>query len=219
MTRKIRLSALLAVAVMMLALLIGGLYGYFGDTEDSDGNSFTAGILDLEGAVAGTSSAAGITVVPADPPNSAAGHVEFGTVAPGIKPSDNGTITWTLTNVGNVNGNANFSVAALGVTNDENTIYEPEAQYGDVTDPDGELGGVMQVTLDVRVDGGAWVNEYSGSLDGLAGDSGTARSLNPGAHTVDYRLTWSVPDGTPATDDVIMSDIATLDIVFSLTQV
>ena len=34
MKRKIRLSALVAVMVLMLALLIGGLYGYFDDTED-----------------------------------------------------------------------------------------------------------------------------------------------------------------------------------------
>ena len=45
--RKIRLSALIAIAVLMLALLIGGLYGYFDDTETSRVNSFTAGTLNL----------------------------------------------------------------------------------------------------------------------------------------------------------------------------
>ena len=47
MKRKIRLSALVAVMVLMLALLIGGLYGYFDDTETSTGNVFTAGTLNL----------------------------------------------------------------------------------------------------------------------------------------------------------------------------
>ncbi len=47
MKRKLRLGALLTVSVLMLALLIGGLYGYFEDTETSTGNTFTAGTLDL----------------------------------------------------------------------------------------------------------------------------------------------------------------------------
>ncbi len=33
--------------VLMLALLIGGLYGTFADTEESTGNVFTAGTLNL----------------------------------------------------------------------------------------------------------------------------------------------------------------------------
>ncbi len=219
MRRKLRLGALLAISVLMLALLIGGLYGYFEDTESSTGNRFTAGTLDLQAAVAGTTTGPDMDVIAADPPNSAAGHVEFGNVLPGIAPGDGGTITWTLTNIGNVDGNASWSVDALGVANLENTIQEPEDEYGDVTDPEGELGAVMSVDLEVSVDGGAYASEYSGTLDGLAGQTGGLSSLNPGAHTVVYRLTWSVPDSTPDVDNLIMSDIATLDIVFSLTQV
>ena len=217
MKRKLRLGALLSVSVLMLALLIGGLYGYFEDTETSTGNKFTAGTLDLVSAVAGTTTGPSMNVVAADPPNSAAGHVEFGDPA-GIAPGEGGTITWTLTNIGNVNGEASWSVDVAGVVNDENTVWEPEAEYGDVTPLVGELGGAIDVDIDVSIDGGAFTNEYSGTLDGLAGQSGALSSLNPGAHTVDYRLTWSIPDDLPSVDNLFQSDIATLDIVFSLAQ-
>ena len=94
--RKIRLSALIVVAVLMLALLIGGLYGTFDDTETSIGNVFTAGTLNLVSVISGS----GFTdnVVVNEQGDGINDNVTFGMVMPG----DNGTITWTLTNDGTV---------------------------------------------------------------------------------------------------------------------
>ena len=115
MKRKIRLSALLAVAVLMLALLIGGLYGYFDDTETSIGNVFTAGTLNLVSVIDGV----GYSTL-TEMGDGVNDNITFGMVAPG----DNGTITWTLTNVGNVDGNLTFQ--NVTVTEAENGINEPE---------------------------------------------------------------------------------------------
>ena len=98
MGRKIRLTALVGISVLMLALLIGGLYGYFNDTETSNGNWFTAGTLNLVSVISGNEAHGHVTVnEQADGLND---NVTFGRVAPG----DSGSITWTLTNQGTVDG-------------------------------------------------------------------------------------------------------------------
>ncbi|MDM7999359.1 MAG: TasA family protein, partial [Dehalococcoidia bacterium] len=88
MTRKIRLSALITVLVLMLALLIGGLYGYFNDTETGAPSVFTAGTLDLMTWVDGTNpTGADMSITQSDNATGIVGHVDFSNVAPG----DNGT--------------------------------------------------------------------------------------------------------------------------------
>jgi predicted ribosomally synthesized peptide with SipW-like signal peptide len=212
MKRKIRLSALVAVAVMMLALLIGGLYGYFDDTETSTGNVFTAGTLDLETSVGGASpTGTAFVVTPSDNISGICGHVVFTNAVPG----DNGTITWTLVNTGNVDGNLTFNNVA--VDEDENLINEPEAESGDTTPLAGELGSAVDVTLERSVDGGAFVSVYSGTLAGLVSFVETPQLLSAGTgHSVVYVLGWSI-DG-PTVGNEIQSDIATLDITFDLIQ-
>ena len=118
MKRKIRLSALLVIAVLMLALMIGGLYGYFDDTENSTGNVFTAGTLNLVPSTSGTGPVGKYTATAGG--DGINGNVVFNKVAPG----DNGTITWTLSNTGNVDGTLSMVSA---VTFGEGVITEPEA--------------------------------------------------------------------------------------------
>ncbi len=44
---KRKIAMLLVSATLAIALLGGGVYAYFSDTETGAGNSFTAGSLDL----------------------------------------------------------------------------------------------------------------------------------------------------------------------------
>lgn len=208
MKRKIRLSALITVMVLMLALLIGALYGYFEDTENSRGNVFTAGTLNLVMVADGDATCNFTETVGGD---GLEGNVDFLNVAPG----DNGTITWTLTNVGNVDGNLTFE--NVTVTEDENGINEPESESGDSTPLVGELGAAVDVTLERSIDGGAFVSVYTGTLAGLASATETPQLLSAGAgHSIVYVLQWSI-DG-PTVGNEIQSDTASMDITFRLTQ-
>lgn len=207
MKRKIRLSALLAVSVLMLALLIGGLYGYFDDTEDSIGNSFTAGTLDLEEYTNGVSTTCTYQVVPGPAP-SMNGHVEFGDIAPG----DSGTITWTLSNMGTVDGTLTMAAQVGGDDVDQNEpeLDEPLNDVGS----DGDLDDALSVELFLGA-----TSLYAGNLDGLAtflGGYAGASLLGDGGTTPRvYTLQWQVGTGV---GNIIQSDVATLDMTFTLNQ-
>lgn len=213
MKRKIRLSALLAVSVLMLALLIGGLYGYFDDIETSTGNVFTAGTLNLVEYTTGSASCS-FDLLP-DPDDPALnGYVQFLNMAPG----DTGSITWTLTNAGSVDGTLFFENVTL--TELENSCIDPENAV-DATPAVGELAISVDVVLDKYVDGVLAGNVFTGTLSGLAAASLPLDSnvLNPGAgpnYEVYYVLNWSID-----WDDVgneIQSDSATLNVTFYLEQ-
>ncbi|MBN2098284.1 MAG: hypothetical protein JW753_01660 [Dehalococcoidia bacterium] len=207
MKRKIRLSALIAVMVLMLALLIGGLYGTFDDTESGDPSVFTAGTLDLLTWVEGTSpTGANFVVTPSDNVNGIVGHVVFTNVAPG----DNGTIVWILTNDGTVNGDLTFDNVTVDF--DENTTNEPEGKAaGNNNGGNGDLDEYMYCRL---IQDGT-------DLTGLIPFSGLAAfleaqnvALDAGLDTT-YELYWEI-DSTVG--NVIQSDTASIDITFNLTQ-
>jgi predicted ribosomally synthesized peptide with SipW-like signal peptide len=198
MKRKVRLSALVAVLVLMLALLIGGLYGTFADTEESTGNVFTAGTLNLLSEIDG--------VGYSDIQQTADGindNITFGMVVPG----DTGSITWTLTNDGSIDGTL---VLATTVNFTENGLTEPEAADGDTDDATGELDTNMVFTL--TQDG----TPVAGPLtfDQLVTYLNDSMLLTAGQTTV-YVLDWSIDSGV---NNVIQSDTAQIDITFTLSQ-
>jgi len=205
MKRKIRLSALVAVLVLMLALLIGGLYGTFDDEETSVGNVFTAGTLNLVSVISGS----GFTdnVVVNEQTDGINDNVTFGMVMPG----DNGTITWTLTNDGTVDG----TLALVStVVCSENGLNEPET----LDDPDGlgdgtgELDDLILCTL--YIDGADASGEISlAAMEAFLNDTG----LLDAGQTVVYRLDWRIDN--VATGNELQSDTAQIDITFTLTQV
>ena len=207
MNRKIRLSALIAVMVLMLALLIGGLYGTFDDTESGDPSVFTAGTLDLLTWVEGTSpTGASFVVTPSDNVNGIAGHVVFSNVAPG----DNGTIVWTLTNDGTVNGDLTFDNVTVDFA--ENNSNEPEGKVaGNNNGGNGDLDEYMYCRL----------SQDGVDLTGLIPFSGLAAflesqnvALDAGLNTT-YELYWEIAS---TVGNIIQSDQATIDITFNLTQ-
>ena len=203
MKRKIRLSALIVISVLMLALLIGGLYGYFDDTETSIGNVFTAGTLNLVSVINGV----GYSTL-TEMGDGVNDNITFGMVAPG----DNGSITWTLTNVGNVDGDLTFQ--NVTVTEAENGINEPELESGTPRERKGNRPGRRDWRMSRRM------RLHSSTQDVVRvgiGHPAVRFTERAGAgHSIVYRLNWSI-DG-PATGNEIQSDSATLNITFVLTQ-
>ena len=221
--KKLMIS--LMTIAFVLALVGGGTWAYFNDTETSTGNSFTAGTLNLVPSTSGTGPAGKYT--PTAGGDGINGNVVFDKVAPG----DSGSITWTLTNAGNLDGTLTM---ASTVAFPENGTNEPEtvaiASNGGV---DLGLGDLMGVTLTrngtyILGDASNYV-PFSGLHAVLVAQS---QSLAAGG-TLTYVLQWQIatdveeagPDGKFGTvddiqidDNIIQGDSATIDITFTLTQ-
>ena len=204
-----------------MALVAGGTFAYFSDTEISTGNSLTAGTLNLQ-------------VGAADP------MTDKVTLA-NIKPTDTDTAAiWLTKNLGSLEGT--FSVSISAITDNENTITEPEAAAGDVTAGVGELGGLLKIAIwmDADKNGGwstsdyyldptvpgkvAWVSDVTlptaayFTVDSFGIKSFS--SLQTVAATTDagnFRIEYNFPDGG-ASDNVAQSDSSVFDITFMLNQ-
>ncbi len=213
MKRKLRLSALIVLAVLMLSLLIGGLYGYFQDTETSTGNVFTAGTLNLVSEIAGSGTSEVVTVN--EQADGANDNVTFGMVAPG----DSGSISWTLTNDGNLDGTLAVVSTASFADNGDN---EPErAVPGNNGGGNGDLDQYMDVWL-YRDDSGV-ITDILGTSGAFVAASGLDGALDlenltlgaSGGQTK-YVLEWHI-DTTVG--NVIQSDTATFNVTFTLAQI
>ena len=183
------------MALMLVIGLVGaGVIANFSDTEESTGNTFTAGTLDL--AVNGKN------------PN-VSPDFTIGNVAPG----SSGTITYALTNVGSLAGFLDLS--GIGVVNTEG--LNPESETGDLDDP-GELSDNLWVVVNLGS-----VVQYTGLLSGIstAYDADVAIGAN-GATTL--TIAWTVdkdgvaPLGVDVGNDV-QGDIATVALTIELDQI
>lgn len=167
-----------------------GTFAAFSDTENSNGNSVTAGTLDL-------------TV------DSGQGPVEvlsLSDVVPG--DSDSGTVT--LANNGNVNGT--LSVAIDQITSNENGTNDPETEAGDSGSSDGvELESAVTVTISL-----ASTQLISDTINNLSDGQSLAsgETLNAG-NSKDLRLDYTVNSGA---GNNIQSDSVSMDLDFTLTQ-
>lgn len=215
MRRKIRLGALLAVSVLMLALLIGGLYGVFTDEETSQGNVFVAGYLNLVAVTDGQATGCSYDVTPGG--DAVDGYVVFGAGATPepIVPGDSGYIEWSMTNESYVDGNLTIVMDLLD--GDDVDLQEAEQAYalndnggnGDLDENIevqlvGESGTIFdwQSLADLQTDLSTWTGEA------MDGDNGLD------AHV--FTLNWRVP-GTATS--IIQSDEAYVGFTFTLTQV
>ena len=215
--KKILIS--LMIIPLVLALMGAGVYALFSDTEAATGNTFTAGTLNLQ-------------VGSADP------CTDKVTLS-NIKPSDaNTAATWLVKNLGSLAGSLDITVGAI--TNNENSITEPEAAAGDVTTPGGELGGLLKVAFWMDADkGGTWTSgDYYLKSDGTKVVWASGSTLPAAAYDLvnSYPHTWSgvqavaattdagnfrveydFPDGG-AGDNVAQGDSCVFDITFVLNQ-
>jgi len=195
-----RILASLMMIALIGALIGGGVYAVFSDTETSSGNQFAAGTLDL-------------TVDDQNPWASVKINV------PAMKPGNSGAVTCKLTNAGTIDG-ATLSVDLTNLVNSAGTTPEPEPT------PDlGELSANMDIVLWVDngagggvagngIQDGTEATLYTGKLNAEAGPYSVTGGLSAGATTyvgISYSIAGSV-------GNEIQGDSCTFNIVFVLNQ-
>ena len=188
--------------VLVCALIGGGVYAYFSDIETSTGNTFTAGTLDLN----------------LDGGN--ANVVKF-TVAD-VKPGDSGAGTWTVANVGTIDGY--LDLESISVTEGAGTATDPELVDEPTHGDTNQLGNYLlgHLFIDTNNDGG-WdtgetdifgTNAVPEEINTISANYALNLSLAESA-TNYVTLAWSVPT---ATDNRIQGDNVTLNMTFELQQ-
>jgi predicted ribosomally synthesized peptide with SipW-like signal peptide len=221
--KKILISFMLIGLV--LVIIGGGTWAYFSDTEVSSGNSFTAGTLNLIPSTSGTGPTGKYTVTAGG--DGINGNVVFVRLAPG----DSGSITWALSNNGNLNGTLTISSTA---TFSENGSNEPEAA---VLSNNNGSDGDLDEYLGVRLKRGA--TYILGDASNYVPFSGLQSILNSESQSMaasgslTYVLEWQIAtdikgagvdgkfgtaDDIQVDDNVIQSDTATVDVSLNLTQ-
>ena len=221
--RKILVSVM--VISLACALIGGGIYAVFSESEDSTGTSWTTGTLNLIPTVSGTGPGGKYTVTPGG--DGLNGYVVFTNLAPG----DSGSVTWTLENEGSLDGTLTM---ASDVTFDENGSNEPEdAVAGNNGGGNGDLDEYMGVRLErgaTYILGSATNYVPFSELEAVL--DAESESLTASG-TLVYVLEWEIAsdvegagldslfgtaDDVAEDDNIIQSDKATLDITFTLTQ-
>jgi predicted ribosomally synthesized peptide with SipW-like signal peptide len=199
--KKILIS--LTTIAVMAAMIGGGVFAYFSDTETSAGNSFTAGTLDLNLDGVDTN------------------VVKFS--LSDVKPGDSDGGTWTVANVGNIAGYLDLesvSVAEdIGTTTDPELASEPT--HADTT----QLGNYLMVHMFVDTNNnGSWdtgetdilgTNAAPVAINTIAASYALDLSLAANGGTNYITLRWSV---ATSTDNRIQGDSVTLNMTFELQQ-
>ncbi len=208
-----KIIGLTIAALLIIGIVGAGTFAYFGDTETSTSNTFTAGTLNLVATTNGTSSTAHIVVTAGG--DGINGNVVFTK----LKPGDSGTMTWTLTNDGDLPGT--LTIPSTVVFNDNNGSQKNPETKAIATNAGVNLGlgDLMGVWLtrggtDILGTTAAYV-PMSGLEAVLIAQS---QSIAPTGSLV-YVLHWAIPTDIPLVDDnIIQGDSATIDITFTLTQ-
>lgn len=195
----------LLMIVMVSAVAVGATSAYFIDSETSDGNSFSAGSLDLN-VDGGNTNVIKFTVT-------------------NMKPGSQTIGTYRLKNVGSVDGF--LDLENISVTSHENGCLEPESEAGDSTcnspgDGEGELQTLVSLSKlfwDNDCDGWVGTGEttvYDGKVGSIASNYEANRALLAGAEqclTAQFNW-WS--NGT--NDNLGMNDSFDLNTTFELAQ-
>jgi len=199
----IKILKSLMVIVAVAAIATGATGAYFSDQEVSEGNTFTAGSLDLKVGGQDGSNVAHINVTDIKP------------AAPWTTQRGQG---FTLTNSGSLAGTVTATVKNL--VNYEYACIEPEVTAGDVTcdATEGELGGLLVHTkwLLNQAPWGGFGPSFA-SLDASAGIAVTDVNfhLNPGeSKSYYFQNYWD----TSASDNLAQGDGVSYDIEFVLNQ-
>ena len=227
------------MAILLAVGLVGaGAFAYFSDTETSEGNTFTAGTLDLAPGSDFVQGETGyyppythctIEVIPGG--NGANGQVIFSD----IKPGNSGKIYWSVKNIGTIPGLLNMEVTRTA--DNDNVITEPEDMVdgsldgSDGTD-DGDLDDYMYVRLSADFNkNGDFTDAGEIVLDRtVMGELETYFPLdilvtvleNHALAVNDYlelEFAWRIDPDIPGVDDnIIQGDSVQLDIIFTLNQ-
>jgi len=194
MERSVLASVLvIGVAATMLG---AGTMAYFNDTETSEGNTFTAGTLDL-------------TVNDQNPYTE---HITFDNIAPGFY----GSRVYKIKNIGTIDGKLSIEISAI--TNNDNGLTDPESDVDNTGGAgEGELGHYLNIKLERRNPNKGifpWdrLNDHGGTTRTTAG--GEPMILHPGDEwniRLELRLNQNV-------GNIIQSDSVEFDVVFCLEQ-
>ncbi len=186
---KRKIAMLLVSATLAIALLGGGVYAYFSDSESANDNNFTAGTMDL---TLNDGGAASISMA-------------------NVKPGDSGLSMYTLRNVGTVNGNLQVSIANL--QNLPGSNPEPEGPNN------ADLAQSIHVHFWMDdgdgIFNGAETYMYDGMLSGVTIPS-TSSLLTAGSSTY-LAMAWGIDYNSVGNE--IQGDLVNFDLVFTLTQV
>jgi predicted ribosomally synthesized peptide with SipW-like signal peptide len=197
--RRILLSLMvIAVSAIMIA---GATTAYFSDVETSNGNTFTAGKLDLQ-------------IDDGD-----ANVVKFNIT--NMKPGDQPTGKYTLTNIGTINGY--LDITKVTVTDNENDLTEPEVSAGDTTANVGELSSLLNIRLYFDEDKDGYISAgdtmiYNGKLNTMP----TSFELNkviPAGGSIDIIGNAVIDWWSSPSDNLAQSDTCTYDLEFTLNQI
>jgi len=188
----------------VVAVAGGATYAYFSDTETSEGNTVTAGTLDLK-------------VDGKDDPQVV--HITRANIRPGAPWSTQYGGQWVIKNTGSVPGTVTATIK--NVVDSENGCIEPEAEAGDAScgASDGELSGLLGHVV-WSINEAPWGRTLSPSFSSLkAADgipvTGTHFHLNPGQQAPAYlNLSWDASTN----DNRAQGDEVSFDIEFTLNQ-
>ena len=184
MNKKILLSIL---SITVLLTLVGiGTYALFSDTATSTGNQFQAGTMNLQ-------------------VNGAEQLQAFSYTS--ISPGWSHTETYTVTNVGNVQGRATFVASSLVESGGVLTSAEQPVDPGNA----GNLGADVHVIA--TVDG---ASAYNGTLAGFAASGAQDLGIVSGGQSETVVVTFSVD---PSVGNEIQGDSVKFDLGFGLTSV
>jgi predicted ribosomally synthesized peptide with SipW-like signal peptide len=179
-----KILGLSIAALLVIAMVAAGTLAYFNDTETSTGNSITAGTLNLTADESPASSGNWVLTSGADGAN------EYGTLTL-LAPGESGTITWLLTNIGNLAGTMTITST---VTPAENSDNEPETVA--IASNGGNLGLGDLLGVKLTRDG----TYILGSAANYVPLSGLQAALNAetskamaASGTITYVLSWALP--------------------------
>ncbi|WP_153952195.1 TasA family protein [Halosegnis longus] len=168
-----------------------GTFALFSDTEESTGNSVTAGTLNLTADGNDGSETTTLSVT-------------------GAAPGDTGIATTTLRNAGNISGFLNVDIDS--VSSAENGLVEPERQAGDSSTggSSGELADYLSLELDI---GGNMFT--SGLVSGMENVQFNPNEPISGSSVKDFNIQWEIDE---AAGNVIQTDSVSVDFTLELLQ-
>lgn len=188
------------VIILILTMMLGtmGTGAWFSDQETSNGNSLTAGILDL-------------TIDGGD-----TNVVKF-TVNPFV-PGDQPNRTFELKNEGNIPGY--LDIESIVVTDHENGRKEPEIEAGDSTPNIGELSSIVSIRLMHDKNGDGWLQTgdviiYDGKIKNIGSNYDSNILIGPGETVyINILINWH----STTEDNTAQSDSTDIDFSFELGQ-
>lgn len=199
-----RILASLGMIVFVAAIAISATGAFFSDTETSTGNTFTAGSVTL--AINGLSHT--YNGNPGNQPTFTQNGFSFALAD--LKPLDNGTVNYNLTNGSN---QAYICAAVVETGNADNGVNDPESDAGDTTDGtgNGELGQFLSFKFGTT----------TGTLNGAWQSLGTINGSASASTSIEYCFgTYVAGICTPSAtnENIAQTDSLTADVQFYAVQ-